>query len=97
MEIITEDQQFKCFPISPVDTSFAKWDKLQRAILRESNIWDWTSLECWRMGTSSDLKQNAITIIVSVQKSTNHDFHTDRAKSWRILFMEDRPKFNAGG
>ncbi|OQD75914.1 hypothetical protein PENDEC_c005G04444 [Penicillium decumbens] len=75
----------RCFPVTRSESIFHKWGDICKAILRQSDISEWTTIECWRYGTSGNPTDNPVTVIVSVLKSSNNRFYTAMQRIRGIL------------
>lgn len=80
---------FRCFPVSPSESIFHKWEKICESILSRSDILEWTALECWRYGTSGDPIQNPVTVVVSVLKSSTSQFYTATQRIRGLLAQQN--------
>ena len=102
VEIIDAELEvpLRCFPIRPTDSMYQKWDRIRDTILRDFDIFDWTSLECWRYGRSEDPEGADQTVIVSVREDSDKVYHSDTQRirgvlaafqvtDVSILFMKD--------
>jgi hypothetical protein len=75
----------QCFPVAQSDSIFPKWKNICEMILFESDISEWTALECWRYGTSRDSMENPVTVLVSVLKRSTSRFDTATRRIRGIL------------
>jgi len=91
---------FRYFPVTRSESIFHKWEDICQTILSQSDISEWTTVECSRYGTSSNPTDNPVTVIVSVLKTSENRFGTamqqirDILASFNendvaILFQED--------
>jgi hypothetical protein len=87
VELITDAllDPFRNIPLTESDSIFHKWKDICEMILSQSDISEWTALECWRYGTSRDPMENPVMVVVSVLKSSTSKFFTATQRIRGIL------------
>ncbi|OXV06241.1 hypothetical protein Egran_05991 [Elaphomyces granulatus] len=65
-------------PVLPSDAIFCVWDKVWDQILMKLDLKDIVCIECFRMGTSDNPKENPPTVILTVIKQSARDWRQVR-------------------
>lgn len=92
-----------CFPVERHHSIFPKWRDIVQEILRRSRKIEWTGIDCWRYGTNPRRRDNPVTVIVRVLKSSQNSFTTAarlihgilatfKEADVDVLFMKDAQK-----
>lgn len=72
-------------PVLPSDAIFHVWDKVWDQILMKLDLKDIVCIECFRMGTSDDPKENPPTVILTVIKQSVRDWRQVREAAVSVL------------